>query len=83
MEIGTLVLCLLLAQVAPSRSTPIDGTWSIYAPATRAPQTSRTYIIQNGRYRCVECDPKVDIKADGTLQPITAANADHLAVTFR
>ena len=47
----------------------------------RAPQIPRTYLIQNGRYQCVGCDQKVDIRADGTLQPVTGANADHVAVT--
>lgn len=80
------VACTLLvaaAMWAPAVShaqTPFDGTWhNNIAQAKLSPKPNVFYLSQDW-YHCVSCSPAIDVKADGTDQPVTGQAYDTLSV---
>lgn len=80
------VACSLLfasALWAPAVSraqSPFDGTWHTnIAQAKLSPKPNVFYLSQDW-YHCVSCNPAVDVKADGTDQPVTGQSYDTLSV---
>lgn len=65
-----LLLMTLIAwpAVAGAQESPFTGTWRL-----NPSEKPEVWLLQNGRYRCDSCTPKVDIKADGSDQPIAGA----------
>jgi len=61
--------------------TPFDGTWKIDVKNIQFPEKPEVWVIQNGTYVCSTCDPKINVKADGSDQPVRGSKAfDTLAV---
>ncbi len=61
--------------------SPFDGTWKINLNTVQFPEKPQVLVLQNGTYQCPTCDPKINVKADGTDQPIKGNKAvDTVAV---
>jgi len=61
-----LLLCLpsvLLAQSA------FNGTWKFNPQSAQFSGKANTFLLQDGVFRCNDCVPKIDIKADGEEHP--------------
>jgi hypothetical protein len=63
MAAGVVPMCCL-AQSA------FDGTWKIDANQIHLSDKPDVLVVKNGMYQCKTCVPPVDIKADGTDQPV-------------
>jgi hypothetical protein len=58
-----------------------DGTWKLDLNTIQFPEKPTVVVLQNGTFLCSTCDPKINVKADGTDQPIPGSKAvDKLAV---
>jgi hypothetical protein len=78
--------CALLFVAAFSLSTaslaqsPFDGTWRINMAQAKLSPKPNVFYISQGWYHCVTCVPVVEVKADGTDQPVTGQVYDSLSV---
>src|SRR5215469_12730177 len=71
-------MCRLLAFIAAFGSVlaaadtmPFSGTWRLDLNKMEAPKKPSQLEIGNGMYRCLTCDPKIEVKADGQDQPVS------------
>jgi hypothetical protein len=60
--------------------SPIDGTWHINMAQAKLSPKPNVFYISQGWYHCVSCSPVVEVKADGTDQPVTGQAYDSLSV---
>jgi hypothetical protein len=62
---------ILLLPIFVWAAGPFDGTWKI---EISQPQTSQgedaVLLLQNGTFQCISCNPKINIKAEGTDQAV-------------
>ncbi len=65
-----IVALLLLPAFAFAAAGPFDGTWKASLGSAKITRKPQTWMLQNGRYQCPTCTPAIDVKADGTDQPI-------------
>ena len=68
LQIGLLHASLVQGAIA---QTVFNGTWKTDVGKSRYPTQPDTFVLQNGRYGCPTCHPPIDVKADGTDQPVT------------
>ncbi len=61
--------CTLWAQ------SPFDGTWKIELNKVQFPDQPNVLVLQNGNFQCPTCDPKINVKADGTDQSVQGSKA--------
>jgi hypothetical protein len=62
--------------------TPFDGTWKIDVATAKFPEKPDQLLLQGGRYTCSTCVPPINIKSDGTDQPVPGSKYfDTMAVT--
>jgi hypothetical protein len=62
-------------------ASPFDGTWKIDVNSAQFPEKPQIVVLQNGTFQCSTCDPKINVKADGTDQPVPGSIViDTLAV---
>jgi hypothetical protein len=47
-----------------------EGTWEIDMGTLHFSSPPEEYLLNNGRYQCMSCVPKVDVSADGTEQAV-------------
>ena len=64
---------LLLPVLVWAGESPFNGTWKIDLSKVQFPDKPDTWVLQAGRYQCSTCEPRVDVKADGTDQPTAGA----------
>lgn len=65
---------LLLPTLVLAADSPFDGTWMVDLNTTQSSASKPMVIVlQNGSYRVTSPVRKIDIKADGTDQPVTGA----------
>jgi hypothetical protein len=78
-----LVVALLLQAPLPAWADSFDGTWRIDSSNAQLDPKPWEQTLANGRYRCTTCDPKIDVKADGTDQkvPSVGSEPETMAVT--
>ena len=76
-------LALMVLLPLPAWAGPLDGTWRIDFKNTHLDPKPWDQTIKDGRYSCTTCDPKIDIKADGTDQnvPSDGKEPETMAVT--
>lgn len=55
---------------AGGTETALNGTWKIDAAQTKFSPKPISFYISQGWYHCTSCNPAIDIKADGTDQPV-------------
>ena len=66
-----LLFLLLLVPVLAWAQSPFDGTWKVDMSKAKLPKKPDVLLLQNGMYECKSCNPQVNVKADGTFQPIS------------
>jgi hypothetical protein len=77
----SLFAILLLPILAWAAQSPFDGTWKVDLNTAQFPEKPQVIVLQNGTFQCSTCDPKINVKADGTDQPIQGSTEiDRLAV---
>ena len=75
-SIVLVVLVLAFATIAMAADDPFVGTWDLNIGQIRPTQSSASttpdsvLLLQNGTFQCMNCDPKINIKADGTDQRV-------------
>jgi hypothetical protein len=61
--------------------SPFDGTWKVDLSTAQFPEKPQIIVLQNGTFQCSTCDPKINVKADGTDQPVQGSKTiDTVAV---
>lgn len=74
----SLMVLASLSLIAESR---FDGTWEMKMDSLQFSVPPEEYALTNGRYHCLTCVPKLDVKADGSEQKVTGhSNYDTIAV---
>ena len=63
-----LVQLLLMSSVLFAQSA-FTGTWKFNPQSAQFSGKATTFLLQNGMFRCDDCVPKIDIKADGEEHP--------------
>jgi hypothetical protein len=66
-----LLALMLLASATLFAQTPFDGTWIAKLDTAKLPTKPDKYTVNNNKYECLTCVPKVEVKADGTDQRVT------------
>jgi hypothetical protein len=78
-----IVAIALLVPAVASTQVSIDGTWKVDVDSAKFPEQPEKYVLKDGRYTCSTCVPTIDVKADGTDQPVTGSKYfDTVAVTI-
>jgi hypothetical protein len=82
LRIAAIALLVMLPRAA--WAGPFDGTWRIDSSNARLDPKPWEQTLADGRYRCTTCDPKIDVKADGTDQKVPSGGSEPetLAVTI-
>lgn len=62
---------MLLASATLFGQSPFDGTWITKLDTAKLPTQPNQYVINDNKYECLTCVPKVSVKADGTDQKVT------------
>jgi hypothetical protein len=65
---------------AGGTDTALNGTWKIDAGQTKFSPKPISFYISEGWYHCTSCNPAIDIKADGTDQPVQGHAYDTLSM---
>ena len=76
-------LLLAITVLAPAllfAQSPFDGTWKTDMDKAKFSPKPITFSTSNGMYDCSSCAPKINVKADGTDQPVTGQAYDTIAV---
>ena len=60
---------LLVVPVAMAQSA-FDGTWKVDLGKSQFSTKPDVFVLLDGRYSCPTCLPPIDVKADGTDQPV-------------
>jgi hypothetical protein len=66
-----LLALMLLASATLFAQTPFDGTWVTKLDTAKLPTKPHKYTVNNNKYECLTCVPKVEVKADGSDQKVT------------
>jgi hypothetical protein len=75
-----LVTAALCAPAAFHAQSPFDGNWRINLAQAKLSPKPNVFYISQGWYHCVTCSPVVEVKADGTDQPVTGQPYDTVSV---
>jgi len=68
---------ILLLPIFAWAASPFDGTWKIDVNQ-KVPQSGDSVVVlQNGTFQCISCNPKINIKADGTDQAVPPENKEY------
>jgi hypothetical protein len=65
-----LLALMLLASATLFAQTPFDGTWIMKLDTAKLPTKPVKYTVNNNKYECLTCVPKVEVKADGSDQKV-------------
>jgi hypothetical protein len=73
-----LLFLLLLLPIFAWAADPFDGIWKINVnQATASQNEDAVVVLQNGTFQCISCNPKINIKADGTDQAVSPETKDY------
>ncbi len=61
----------LLLPLSMSAQSPFDGTWKMNLNSTQFAEKPDNFTLQNGKYTCSSCIPKITVKADGADHRVT------------
>ena len=79
---GLLIAGTVAMLATPSASigqSNFNGTWKVDL-SSAMPQKVNVLLLQHGTYRCASCRPIVDVRADGTDQPVKGQPYDAISV---
>ena len=75
------VSVVLLAAALAMAQGPFDGTWKLNTSKLDTPPKTDEYKVDNGRFECLTCNPKINVQANGVDQKLTGnPYADAVAV---
>lgn len=66
----SLAFAVLSMPMLAGAQSQFDGTWKVDASTAVFPKKPTVLLLQNGMYECKSCVPPIDVKADGTDQPV-------------
>lgn len=75
-----LVAAMLLVPAMLFAQSPFDGTWKTDLDKAKFSPKPIVFSVKGGMYDCSSCAPKINVKADGTDQPVTGQPFDMLSV---
>jgi hypothetical protein len=75
-----LLAITLLAPAILFAQSPFDGTWKTDMDKAKFSPKPIIFSTSNGMYDCSSCAPQINVKADGTDQPVTGQAYDTIAV---
>jgi len=75
-----LSVAALWAPAALHAQSPFDGTWHTNIAQAKLSPKPNVFYLSQGWYHCVSCNPVVEVKADGTDQPVTGQAYDTVSV---
>ena len=61
----------ILVSVPALAQSAFDGTWKFNLNDAQFSKKPDVFVLKDGRYQCKTCVPPIDVKADGTDQPVT------------
>jgi hypothetical protein len=70
---GRLSAVVLLFASTALAQMPFEGTWRVKMEQAQFSKKPIVISLEAGRFRCTTCAPKIDVKADGTDQPVSGA----------
>ena len=65
MRRSLLLFAVAAFSLTAADTMPFTGTWRVNLDKMQAPEKPNQVELGNGTFRCLTCDPKVDVKADG------------------
>jgi hypothetical protein len=74
-----LVAMLLIAPTLLFGQSTLEGTWRTNMDQSKLSQKPYVFSLVGGMYECSTCVPKINIKADGSDQPVTGQTYDTLS----
>ena len=78
---GALLIVAAFSAIAASHAqSPFDGTWRTSLATAKLTPKPNVFYLSQGWYHCVTCSPVVEVKADGTDQPVTGQAYDTVNV---
>ena len=60
--------------------SPFDGTWRTVPSQSRFSSKPIVVFLSEGWYHCTSCNPQIDVKADGSDQPVIDRAYDTISV---
>src|ERR1700722_15050190 len=75
-----LIVAAFSVSAASHAQSPFDGTWLINMAQAKLSPKPNVFYLSQGWYHCVSCNPVVEVKADGTDQPVTGQTYDTVNV---
>lgn len=78
------VVILVMASLSPAQSeaqNPFDGTWRIMLHLSRFSPKPVVVFLSEGWYHCTSCNPQINIRANGTDQPVLGQAFDTISVS--
>jgi hypothetical protein len=76
----TILVVTLFAPAVSAAQSPFDGTWRILMGQSRFTPKPMITFLSEGWFHCQSCNPRLDIKADGTDQPVIGQAYDTISV---
>jgi hypothetical protein len=73
---------LLLLLIIPSLATAqtrFDGTWRVDFQSAM-PTKVNVWLLKDGTFRCTSCSPPIEVRADGSDQPVSGQQYDTISV---
>ncbi|MGC2194088.1 MAG: hypothetical protein WA628_05390 [Terriglobales bacterium] len=64
------LLVAILVSVPAIAQSAFDGTWKFNLNGAQFPKKPDVYLLKDGMYQCKTCVPPIDVKEDGTDQPV-------------
>lgn len=74
-----LAVMFLIAPTLLFGQSALEGTWRTNMDQSKLSQKPYVFSIAGGMYECSTCVPKINIKADGSDQPVTGQTYDTLS----
>ena len=74
-----LTIFLMAPPISKGQSS-FDGTWKVDFNAAM-PTRVNVWLLQNGTYQCSSCTPTIEVKADGSDEPVKGQPFDTISVT--
>ena len=78
-----LAVLLLLTTSPLLAQTRFDGTWLMKMDTLQFSGTPEEYLVEKGTYHCLSCVPPVDVKTDGSDQPVSGHQAYYDTLSVR
>src|SRR5579862_3063584 len=79
-HISLLTLCSFSAAQTRAEQTPFDGTWRVLIGQSHFSPKPMVTFLSEGWFHCQSCNPRLDVRADGSDQPVVGQAYDTVSV---